>query len=454
MWNGTRVDVRIVGGRVDAIGAFAEEKADEVIDAGGGLLVPGLHDHHLHLAATAVRRSSVHCGPPSVVNEDGLKQVLSASGSSWLRGVGYDEAIAGMIDRHWLDRVASDRPVRIQDRTGRLWIFNSAGLDRLLAGQPAIPAGLERDASGWTGRLFDEDAWLRETLSGSPPDLAALGADLARFGVTGVTDMTPSNGPAELAWLARQQKTGALPQSVVVAGTPALANAAFARRQTLGAVKIHLHEAHLPDFDATVRAMTAAHDQARAVAVHCVTEVEMVFTLAAFAQAGVIHGDRIEHASVTPDALVRQVVDLGLVIGANPGFVHDRGDAYRRDIPSGDWPMLYRLATFRERGVTMLGSSDAPYGDIDPWIGMRAATDRKTRGGAILGGAEAISADAALELYLADPVEPTRIRKVEAGAPADLCLLRKGWGEARGDLSAGLVAMTIIDGKIAYRAAA
>ncbi len=41
-----------------------------------------------------------------------------------------------------------------------MWFFNSAAIDRLLAKAPA-PIGLEHDGNRYTGRLFDEDAWLQ-----------------------------------------------------------------------------------------------------------------------------------------------------------------------------------------------------------------------------------------------------------------------------------------------------
>ena len=98
------------------------------------------------------------------------------------------------------------------------------------------------------------------------------------------------------------------------------------------------------------------------MAVHCVTEVELVFTLAAFREAGPFAGDRIEHASVTPDALLEEISALKLIVVAQPHFVAERGDAYRAAIPAEEWPFLYRLRSFKSAGVTLAGGSDAPFG--------------------------------------------------------------------------------------------
>lgn len=50
-----------------------------------------------------------------------------------------------------------------------------------------------------TGRLWRADDWLRTRLpSTAPPDLTEIGARLARFGVTAVTDATPDLDPTAL----------------------------------------------------------------------------------------------------------------------------------------------------------------------------------------------------------------------------------------------------------------
>ena len=47
-------DVRIAGGRIEAIAEHLAPRAGEgAIDAEGGALFPGLHDHHIHLLALA-----------------------------------------------------------------------------------------------------------------------------------------------------------------------------------------------------------------------------------------------------------------------------------------------------------------------------------------------------------------------------------------------------------------
>jgi len=183
------------------------------------------------------------------------------------------------------------------------------------------------------------------------------------------------------------------------------------------------------------------------VAVHCVTLTELVFTLAALREAGVMPGDRIEHASVTPDEQLREMAALGLAVVVQPNFVAERGDEYLADIPREDWPNLYRLRAFQAACVTMAGGSDTPFGYADPWAAMAAAVSRKTGRGQSLGAVEALTPEEALDLFLADPVELGRTRRIGIGAMADLCLLTRPWREAREILSADLVKTTFIGGR-------
>ena len=208
IWGKSVSDLRIAAGEIVEIGSLVPRDGEAVIDAGGGALLPGLHDHHLHLSALAVAHASVHCGPPQIRDEAGLAEALSRPGSDWLRGIGYHESVAGMLDAAALDRLAPNRPVRIQHRSGRMWFLNNPALALLLV-RASPPPGLERRDGQWTGRLFDEDRWLRDTLGSKPPGFAVVSETFVRMGVTGLTDLSPANDPAIAAHFAAEQRGGA-----------------------------------------------------------------------------------------------------------------------------------------------------------------------------------------------------------------------------------------------------
>jgi len=193
-----------------------------------------------------------------------------------------------------------------------------------------------------------------------------------------------------------------------------------------------------------------SHESRRPVAVHCVSETELVYTLAALRDVGTLPGDRIEHASVTPPALLEQLRELGLLVVTQPNFVAERGAAYLRDVGSAAHDWLYRNRSFLEQGIPLAGGTDAPFGSADPWYAMRAAVQRMTDDGRPLGAREALSPEQALALFLGAPEAPHLARRIQPGGPADLCLLDRSWREARVLLSAHCVRLTIRAGALIY----
>jgi predicted amidohydrolase YtcJ len=449
--DGAQLDVVWRDGAVSAVagsGCASVPGAIE-IDAGGGALVPGLHDHHIHLLALAAARASVRVGPPEVVDVRGLSAVLAAAGttarSGWVRAVGYHESVAGDLDAATLDRLVPagrDVAIRVQHRSGQLWVLNAraiavTGLDRL--DRP----GIERDAAGAvTGRVFGLDDLLREMVPTETPDLAALGRELASYGVTGVTDLTPTESSSEVEVLAHGVTAAGFPVGVVVTGGPGL-DPATAPGLARGPVKFLPADHAMPDVDALIAGFVASHAAGRPVAVHCVTRVGLVIALAAWRDAGVMPGDRIEHGAVVPDDLLDELRDLGLVVVTQPNFVAERGDAYLADVEPADQPHLWRCGSLASHGIGVAAGTDAPFGHPDPWRAITAAVERRTSTRAPLGRDEAVGPAAALDLFLGAPDTPHRPRRIAAGTITDLCLLDRPLADALAAPTADAVRATI-----------
>jgi predicted amidohydrolase YtcJ len=429
---GGTLSIGIRGGRIAAIGPSVEGGGPEY-DARGLTAGAGLHDHHLHLLATAARMESVDLAGCRT-EDDAIARLRANAGEAggWVRAIGYDERSAGLPDRHRLDAWLPHHPLRVQDRTGGYWLLNSAGLAQL--GEPPFPPCAEQDATGKpSGRIWRGDTWLRERIGGTPPSLAALGARLAQWGVTGVTDAGASNGATEAAILA-----GAIPQHLVLMGTESLS---VGEGYALGPVKLLLDENDLPSVEAIVGRITTARSLCRNVAAHCVTLGELVFYLEALAHAGGARpGDRIEHGGMIVESLIADIAAAGLTVVTQPNFIHDRGDRYRAQMESSELDDLYRLGSLLRAGVPILGGSDAPYGDANPWVAIHAATNRRTREGAVIGGGETIGRAEALALYQAGPLA--------VDGAADLILY--DWPDDPAALET--VALTLIDGEIVWQA--
>src|ERR1700744_2281105 len=176
--DGAAVDLRVGACIDDVAAALTPRRGEDVYDAAGGTVLPGLHDHHVHLYSAAAAATSVRVGPPQVRDRAALAGVLASTepgDDGWIRAVGYHDSVAGPLDRAALDAMVSAVPLRIQHRSGVLWMLNSAGLARVgLAGHP-------------DGRLRSADAW-SDALSRNSPGFATsldrLSGRPGRYGVS------------------------------------------------------------------------------------------------------------------------------------------------------------------------------------------------------------------------------------------------------------------------------
>jgi predicted amidohydrolase YtcJ len=452
------VDVRCAGGRIAAVGpSLARAPQESVIDGAGAALLPGLHDHHIHLYALAARHHSVQCGPPAVCNRAQLARALRAQpGVGWIRGVGYHESVAGELDRWVLDAWVADRPVKIQHRSGKLWIVNSLAAQLLSLEQHAQLHGVAlTEQRQPNGRLFRLDDWMREQRSRSAPDdvpsLAGISRQLASYGVTGVTDASPGNNAVTLRQLARAVTAAELLQNVRVMGAEDLPVSAGCAQLRCGERKVMLDEDTLPDWDTLCDSVRRSHEQGRAVAVHCVTAAELVFVLSVLRAVGPLPGDRIEHASLVPRDVLPLLREVGVRVVTQPGFIHERGDQYAQEVDPAEHGDLYRCRALLAQGIPLAGSTDAPYGDPDPWAAMRSAVQRSSRSGICLGPGERLSPEDALALFTSAADDPGgSSRTVSVGGPADLCLLGCRWEDARLRLRSEDVRATIRGGVLIY----
>ena len=202
--DGTVTDIRL-GPRIEEVGGnLVARQRENMFDAGGGTVLPGLHDHHVHVRSAASALTSVSVGPPEVSTKGQLARALSNAipgSDGWVRAVGYHESVAGELDRAALDAALPGIPVRVQHRSGALWMLNSAALGRV--GMGDHPDGRLRSADrGWSDALERHES-----------DLAQLSRRLTAVGVTGVTDATPDLDAGDMVALQAAHQRGDLLRS-------------------------------------------------------------------------------------------------------------------------------------------------------------------------------------------------------------------------------------------------
>jgi predicted amidohydrolase YtcJ len=453
-----RGDVRFDGGRIVEIGPHLNASAgDDIIEADGGAVIPGLRDHHLHLRAQAAADDSVPAGPPDTPTAQAFGDRLRSAAvtrepDQWIRAVGYHQSVAGDLDRWSLDALLSSHPVRVQHRSGAEWIVNSAGLEALGINDDA-PPGVERGADGQpTGRIWRQDAWLATRIASPPPDLGSISRRAASRGITGFTDATPDQEAGDLEALAELSDAGVIRQRLHLMA-PVGVCFPDSKLVTRGPVKVLLDDTTLPTLDQLTGQIGDVHSAGRSVAVHCVTRVQAVLTVAALGEAGSLAGDRIEHGSVLGIDLLPSLRQLGITVVTQPGFVFTRGDEYLTDVDPADLGDLWRLSSLVSARVAVAGSTDAPFGAFNPWAAIRAAATRRTATGQWLGPDERITAIQGLELFLGSADQPELPRRVEVGAVADLCVLAEPLATVLASHEDPTVVATIVDGSVIHRRA-
>ena len=456
--NGCAVDLR-VGEVIQQIAPQLTPVIGEtVLNARGGELLPGLHDHHIHVFAAAAAYGSLDCdvGSGAVGDcRDRLAQRLrGAAGSGWIRGVSYHEQQLGELDRWALDELCSDRPLRIQHRSGKLWVCNSLGLESLQLNASEQIDGVELDAQGrLNGRIVRNDKLIAQRLTSTggnvQPDVRGFSRMLARLGVVGVTDTSAHNNQQSRQEFERLRREGDLLQRFNVMGDDSLDS---------GYLKILLDGDRLPPLEDLVRRINAARTKGRNVAFHCVSHLELVFALAALADAPEPEEgfDRIEHGSVISDEMALRLADLGMPVITQPAFLYAKGEQYLADLTEIELANLYRFRGLQDLGVSVVASSDAPYGPVNPWQVIATAANRQTAAGAVVGSRESVHVEDALAGYLTPTsalnqgLPFARARKLEVGMPADVCLLEQRWSEVLGQAGSATVGATLIGGSTVF----
>jgi len=404
------MDVRIRGGLVEAVQpVLAPQDGEQVVDADGRWLIPGLWDAHVHMQqwARTLQRLDVSgtAGPAEVTT------VVAAHVAKLDAGRRPDDVVVGFGYRSaaWsreptvseLDAVSGGHPIALVSGDAHNGWLNSAALRALGLGPRTGPL---REAE-W----FAVFARLDALPTGQDPvsALPAAAAAAAAKGVVGIVDMELEAGHA--LWPARvaagqdllRVRTATYPDGLddVVSrglrtGQPAGGTGGLV---TMGPLKVI--------FDGSVNTRTAyccepyenrgdaagwrgvlnyseeqlaglcaaAHRNGLEVAVHAIGDAAVHLALDAFERTGA--QGSIEHVQLVARADVPRFAALGVRASVQPAHLLDD-----RDITARLWPdrqdRSFALRSLLTSGATLTLGSDAPVARLDPWQAMAAAVGR------------------------------------------------------------------------------
>lgn len=469
------VDVHLAEGLVvDIAPARALPRRGLVIDGGGGWLIPGLWDHHVHVVQWALAAQRVPLGAAT----SAAHAALLMRGAPVLpdgRRVG-----TGFRDALWPDAPTLEL---LDDATGQVptylinadvhsvWL-NSAALRR--EGFPIDGAGILRETPAFE---------ISRRLNAVAPEVAdplveKMAQDAASRGVVGLVDLDMAWN--EEAWARRisggfdalRIEFGIYPEYLDRAVADGLRTGDVARGAAsdlarVGSLKVitdgslgtrtaacshsypgdpRNHGLLTVDPATLVDLMIRATGAGISSAIHAIGDVANSHALDAFASTGA--WGTIEHAQLVSHADIPRFGRLGVGASVQPEHAIDDRDM-TDTIWSGQTAQPYPLRSLADTGANLLFGSDAPVSPLDPWAAMAAAVFRTRDGREPWQAYQSI--DAATALGASTHGGSAAPARIEPGAPADLALcahdpLRATAGELRGMA----VAATFLGGRLTH----
>ena len=418
-------------GRILALGeqALAEGAgAAAVVELPGALVMPGLHDAHIHTAWLSRDLSSVDLREASSLEET-LERVRAHAQTlpegEWLHSGRWNHnrwAVPVQPDRHALDTVSGDRVAALASVDGHTIWANSLALQRagITRGTPDPVGGeIVRDASGEPTGILRESA--QELLSVIPREEAPLRPWLERcqdrllsVGLTSITDI---DGEDARAAYVSMHTDGALRLRVTkCTRDPDLELAISEGRRSgqgddvfrVGPVKffsdgaLGSHTAHMTEpfighegcgiaampYEVLLERTLLACRSGLDVVTHAIGDEANRLVLNTFEAVRAEGLDvllRVEHAQHVLPVDIPRFRALDVVASMQPS--HCTADLELADEIIGPRRLAsYAWRSFLDAGVRLAFGSDAPVEDPNPFHGLHAAVTRQRADGHPAGG--------------------------------------------------------------------
>jgi predicted amidohydrolase YtcJ len=496
-------------------------RAARRIDLAGHTVVPGFNDCHMHILSFGLTLEQLDVGPPHVESIADIMRLVAERAAAtpaneWVRGRGYNQNL--LVERRHpnrfdLDTVSYGRPVVLWHTSGHALACNTRALELAeITRDTVTPLGgeIERDEHGEPTGVLKETAMelLARVIPPPSPQQATAAIVramrvLARQGVTSASDAATGHGESaelEIAAYRAALESGQLagrvvlmPQITYVASSdsdePALTPHDFdvgdqPEWLRIGATKIFADGALTTrtaalrhpfidnadnrglltwEPDRLASMILRAHRAGWQIATHAIGDraIETVLDAYTAAQEDTPRADarhRIEHCMLLDMTLAARIQSAGIVPIFQPEFIARLGDAYIDGLGLERATDLMPAGWFRRLGVPVAFSSDRPVIPGAPLWGVRAALERRTPKGVVLGANHCVSAEEALQCYAVGSAYATFSENqkgaLRPGLLADFVVLDRDITRIPAEaITESEVLMTVVGGAVMYEKA-
>ena len=484
--------IAVRGERIIAVGEDADVMAlststTKVLSLPGRLVLPGLHDGHVHPLGAG--RQELGCPVQGLKSVDAvlakIKNCAAATKGSagFVFGRGWHLALFPQANPHKrvLDAVINDRPAYFRGEDGHSGWANSRALE--LAGITAATQNpehgvIERDADGSPSGTLRESAMdLVEALLPAPTlaeDVVALQLAMKHLGENGITSIMDAGvDDQRLAAFAALANAGTLTTRVVacIVVDPTTPEQAVAEAQALRAryasispllrvtcAKIYLdgvlegetaallapyhdHPEHtgslnadVKDLNALVAGLEAADFQ---VHMHVIGDAAARAALDAYERSRADNGVKdlrptLAHLQLVDAADHARFKQLGVVVNAQSYWAYP--DTYITEINlpqvgAERVERMYPWGSLLRAGATIVGGSDWPVTTLNPFFAMEVMRTRQDpeAAGAVLNAGEVLDMETALRAYTSNGAwllhHETQTGSIVVGKMADLVVV-------------------------------
>jgi predicted amidohydrolase YtcJ len=502
--------VAVSGDRIVAVGSSAEVRKltsgnTRVIDAAGGMVVPGMFDAHLHFVSGGHGLASVqlrHAATPAEFVARIREYAATLPEGVWITAGRWDHENWGgeLPTRGWIDSVTANNPVWISRLDGHMGLANTRALT--LAGVSRatldVEGGvIERDANGEPTGILKDNAMGYVTRVMPPPadvlDDRALEAAMDYVSALGITSVTHMGTWRDLDIFRRAHANGRL-RTRVYAAVPLstwaqLRDDVAARGRgdnwlrtgplkayvdgSLGSRTAAMLEPYADD-PATSGVFVTPHESlyewtkgADAAGLHVVIhaigdranrDLLDIFERVARENGARDRRFRVEHAQHLNAADVPRFAQLGVIPSMQPYHAIDDGRWAGRRLGSPRVRESYVFRSLLDANARLAFGSDWDVEPATPLGGIYAAVTRRTLDGLNPGGwipEQKITVEEALRAYTIDAAyaefSENDKGSLERGKLADLVILGHDLTRIPPETIRDVqVRMTIVGGRVVY----